>query len=83
MKDVQTRFYCDVDHSHHNAVHQQIQIQVIFTTEQTEGRSVARPYLTMETLDLCDECMRNLMMGHYLFGEGAQGHNRYHFKGFR
>lgn len=53
--------------------------QVIFTTDQTEGRS-REPYLSMERVDLCDECYAKVLDGNGLFGSGAQGHNQYWFK---
>jgi len=54
-------------------------IQVIFTTEQTEGRSV-KPYLDIIGLDFCNICINHLLEGNYVFGRGAQGHNKYYFK---
>lgn len=53
--------------------------QVIFTTEQTEGRTV-KPYLSQKTLDLCDTCESKMLEGNMLFGAGAMGYNTYHFK---
>lgn len=52
--------------------------QVIFTTEQTEGRS-CNPYLQLVDIDLCDECKEHLLKGNYIFAEGAQGYNKYYF----
>ncbi len=53
-------------------------IQIIFTTEQTEGRNVT-PHLSMEQLDICDKCMANLLKGNYIYGAGAMGYNTYWF----
>lgn len=53
-------------------------LQVIFTTEQTEGRSV-EPHLCSVDLYVCDACKEHLLEGNYLFASGAQGHNTYHF----
>lgn len=54
-------------------------IQVIFTTEQTEGRSCT-PYLSEERFDMCEACMNKVLEGNYIFGYGAQGYNTYYFK---
>lgn len=54
-------------------------IHVVFTTEQTEGRSVD-PYLSLETIDICPACMRTILGGKMLFAEGAMGNNTYYFK---
>ena len=54
-------------------------IQVIGTTEQNEGRSVA-PYLTLAKLDLCNACEVRILEGNYLYMEGAMGCNKYFFK---
>ena len=57
-----------------------LKIQVIFTTEQTEGRP-CDPYLTDKNLDLCEMCLKAVLKGNYIFGSGAQGYNAYYFKG--
>ena len=50
---------------------------VIFTTEQTEGRGV-KPYFTKEKLDLCDVCKKKLENWHtQIEGHGAMGYNKY------
>jgi len=54
-------------------------IQVIFTTEQTEGRGVA-PYLDLNKVDLCEECLAKIISGEPVYGYGAQGNNEYYFK---
>lgn len=51
-------------------------LTVIFTTEQTEGRSV-KPYLWNANLHICKGCEDRLTTGCVIVGEGAQGHNRY------
>ena len=53
--------------------------QVIFTTEQTEGRRV-RPHLSYEIIDICNECMDRILKGEAVYGAGAQGHNNYFFE---
>ena len=54
-------------------------IQVIFKTDQTEGRST-KPYLSHEEIDICPACMDKVLDGNYIMGAGAQGYNRYWFK---
>lgn len=54
-------------------------LQVIFTTDQTEGRS-CKPYFSMYCLDLCPEHTENLFRGNYIHAYGAQGNNTFYFK---
>lgn len=54
------------------------QIQVIFHTEQTEGRGVT-PYLSNETIDICSSCLTKVLKGNYIHGSGAMGYNDYWF----
>ena len=51
-------------------------IQVTFTTEQTEGRSI-EPYLAVVTIDICEGCYNKLVKGAHIFASGAQGYNIY------
>lgn len=48
-------------------------IPVIFHTDQTEGRE-CKPYISMEKLDICEECATKITNVH---GWGAQGYNEY------
>lgn len=53
------------------------QYNIIFDTEQTEGRGV-KPYFTKEKLDLCEECLKKLKDWNVqILGSGAMGYNRY------
>lgn len=54
-------------------------IMVVFTTEQTEGRSVS-PYLSNAKIDLCGSCLRTMLDGKMIFASGAMGYNTYWFK---
>ena len=72
-------FICDIKDCKHEAIHIDVTLQVIFTTDQTEGRSVD-PYLSIGSIDLCDECMYKILQGNYVYGCGAQGYNEYKFK---
>ena len=77
MKKIIEKVYCDICNEKattHKA------LQVIFTTEQTEGRP-CKPYLNFpKELDLCDNCLGKIMEGNYVFASGAQGYNDYYFK---
>lgn len=73
-----TKVLCDI--CGNEAQHKQKNIQVVFVTEQTEGRYCA-PHLTNETMDICDECISKIVEVHPLRGEGAQGHNTYTLRG--
>lgn len=53
-------------------------IQVIFTTEQEEGKTCPA-YLSMQKLDLCSDCFMKVLLGHYIYAEGAMGHFSYKF----
>lgn len=72
-------FICDVKGCENRAVYKGIQIQTIFHTDQTEGKTVV-PYLSIEKIDLCIFCYDKILVGNYLHGNGAQGNNEYYFK---
>jgi hypothetical protein len=73
-----TKHKCDICQD--DAVHLKKPLQVVFVTEQTEGRSVT-PHLSLETLDLCHGCLQRIVERHPVIGSGAQGHNTYRLKG--
>jgi len=78
MKITTTIVKCDIlDCGKENS--KEHKLQVIFETEQTEGRS-CKPYLSNELVDLCDECFSKVLKGQYIFAYGAQGYNKYYFK---
>jgi hypothetical protein len=54
-------------------------VSVIFTTDQTEGRS-CQPYLVTDRIDICKDCDKKILDGNFLYAHGAQGHNTYYFK---
>lgn len=74
MGKVPDVYHCDVCKALNPRLAQQI--QVIFTTDQTEGRSVV-PYLSLQTIDICEDCMSYVLSGRYLFAHGAMGFNTY------
>lgn len=53
-----------------------VNVPVVWTTEQTEGRS-CEPYYRAERLDLCEDCADRV---HVVKATGAQGRNRYVFR---
>lgn len=74
--------YCDVCRcadTNDSGFKKDCALQVVFTTDQNEGR-FTEPYLSKEKIDICCDCYANLLAGNYLFGSGAQGYNKYHFK---
>lgn len=73
-----TKTICDVCNL--KTSNEAVNIQVIFTTEQNEGKPCA-PYLQSEKLDLCNNCLNKVLHdGYYIFAEGAMGSNKYFFK---
>lgn len=73
------KYICDIDSCSNEAKHIEKTIQVIFTTNQTDGSSTS-PYLSIVEIDLCDICLAKILEGNMLHGTGAQGHNIYKFK---
>lgn len=78
MKRIIEEVYCDICHERAN---NHKKIQVIFTSEQTEGHGCT-PYIDefLWPLDLCDKCLSKILDGNYVFASGAQGYNNYYFK---
>lgn len=73
-----TKYYCDVCETETKKENKKAR-DVIFTTEQTEGRR-CQPYLSRETFWLCDRCEDKVLKGNYIFAEGGQGYNNYYFQ---
>ena len=72
---------CDIDKCQ-NKVSEDYQkrlVPIIFTTEQTEGRTVT-PYLAINKLDICKEHYDHISKGNFIYAHGAQGYNTYYFK---
>ena len=70
---------CDICGKKDNEI-QLENLQIIFTTEQTEGRS-CEPYLIKEQLEICPECLGKIVNGKsILYGSGAQGYNKFWLK---
>jgi hypothetical protein len=74
-------YKCDVCGSDTKSIATGKDIQVIFTTEENEGRSID-PYLSIRKIDICKDCMQKVLAGHYIYGEGAMGYNKYYFKAY-
>lgn len=74
-----TNYKCDIKHCNNDAIYKEKAFQVIFTTEQTEGRSI-KPSPEDAKIDLCEECHKIMCSGKQIFAEGAQGHNTFYFK---
>ncbi len=72
-----TTYTCDLECCSNEATNRDRSMQIIFTTEQTEGRS-CEPYFELVNIDLCDNCLNKIIKARrYITGTGAQGHNRY------
>ena len=76
----ETTYYCDVCNKEADV--DTILVQVIFETEQTEGRP-CEPYFTADLIDMCEDCKEFRLKGNQVYGRGAQGYNVYEFKGER
>ena len=50
-----------------------IKYPVIFTTDQTEGKT-CEPYISMQELDICVDCQKKVLK---ITGYGAMGNNLY------
>lgn len=75
MKEI--LMHCDIDKCNETNAKTRKNFDIIFTTEQTEGNTT-KPYVTTQTLDVCDKCYDKLTLkGKYIQGSGAQGHNIY------
>lgn len=74
-----TKVCCDVCKQDLLESNARTPIQVLFTTEQTEGRGCPT-YLQKCVLDLCKSCIDNVLKGNYIWASGAQGYNTYYFR---
>lgn len=70
------QYFCDINDCKKECKSQQEKLQVIFTTEQTEGRG-CNPYLDTATINICDACKEKVLQGMPIFAYGAQGYNTY------
>lgn len=73
------KYICDINKCENEpkAKNSGLAMQVIFTTEQNEGRPT-KPYFQMVHLDICDSCLdRILHKGSYITARGAMGDNCY------
>jgi len=74
MKKTIEKVYCDICEAEAECIHNKF--TVYFTTDQTEGRP-CKPYLSIETLDVCKDCLEKAIT---IEASGAQGYNKYHFR---
>lgn len=78
MEVITKKYICDVCKQDTNITKTQ-DMQVIFTTEQTEGRGV-NPYFSNVSIHLCVDCKVKCLSGNYIFASGAMGYNTYGFR---
>lgn len=74
-----TEIKCDINGCGNNVEDENVdkEMDVIFTTEQTEGRS-REPYLSRVDIDICGSCLDTILSGGiYIKAAGAMGHNKY------
>ena len=70
-------YVCDIEECSNPPIsHEAKSMDVIFTTEQTEGRGCKR-YLSRETIHICHSHMDKVLEGNYIVAYGAMGHNTY------
>ena len=62
----------------HNKKINNKKLQVIFQTEQDEGRRV-KDYLDTVDIDICDSCMSKILLWNYIFAKWGQWYNSYSF----
>ena len=67
---------CDLCEAKIPAQSKKIQIQMVFTTEQTEGWPT-KPYLDFVSIYCCNDCLDKIIEDQPVLASGAQGHNRY------
>lgn len=73
-----TTSFCDLCSQTNDTV-KNCQVNVIFTTDQTEGRSTA-PYFSQVKMDICKACKDRALTGDTIWAAGAMGYNNYSFK---
>jgi hypothetical protein len=80
MKIESVIYKCDIDECGEYCDDKIHKLIVVFTTEQTEGRST-NPYLYPVELNLCKKHLDEIIVnGKMIFANGAMGCNNYHFK---
>lgn len=74
-----TTTYCDIEGCGKESEYMRPRrdMQIIMTTETDEGHK-CDPYIVHLDIDICQTCYAKILLGAAIFGEGAQGHNKYH-----
>ena len=68
---------CDIKNREHLGKILNKSLTVIWTTEQTEGRSID-PYMDTQNMDICEGCYRfSIEERKHISASGAQGYNDY------
>lgn len=71
---------CDVKEQVHSGEVKSFDMQVVFVTEQNEGRATT-PYFSNVKIDLCANCLKRLIESRkVLTAVGAMGYNDYFMK---
>ena len=74
-------YFCDICKEESGAPRKgEGKVQVIFTTEQNEGRT-SRPYFEIVDINWCEQCRYKALQGNAIWATGAMGYNEYRFGG--
>lgn len=69
---------CDIEDRNHSPNIKTYEMDVVFTTEQNEGRTTS-PYIDREKIELCDTCRNIILMDRKMVeAQGAMGYNKYY-----
>lgn len=70
-------YICDIKGCNNEPEHKNKKMQVVFITEQNEGRGV-QPHFCNVTIDICEECLSKMAKERrYITAAGAMGYNDY------
>lgn len=71
------KFYCDISDCDNEATNIDKQLQIIFVTEQTEGRPI-KPNFSIKKIDICNDCLNEVLTtSTYIRASGAQGNDKF------
>jgi hypothetical protein len=54
--------------------------KIIYTCDLCEKPSEISQNLSIQPMDLCDNCKKKILEGNSIYAVGAMGHNQYYFK---
>ena len=77
MKEINV--ICDICKTKTNSYHSDLELQVIFLTDQT-GSGSTEPYLYNVVIDICLDCKDKILKGNYVFAAVAYGCKNFFFR---